>query len=93
MGPPKFIGGNHSDIPFDLPNPKRFNGAAEIHRRKYGTNYLHLRRWRGFNGAAEIHRRKLGGGGMILRNQMASMGPPKFIGGNACLVPSCRVKS
>ena len=60
-----------------------FNGAAEIHRRKY--------HWQGdtdlpresFNGAAEIHRRKWTTARSDTRRPGASMGPPKFIGGNA----------
>ena len=59
MGPQKFICGNEHVVSFKRTKTFRFNGAAEIHLRKFigpsGSGKTTI----GFNGAAEIHLRKL----------------------------------
>jgi len=87
MGPPKFIGGNgplrgatHAGLGLQW---GRRNSSAEMRTRP--LNQAAVRK--SFNGAAEIHRRKWPPGADDGRPKEASMGPPKFIGGNANLPP------
>ena len=84
MRPPEFTGGNERRLWLGLPMPWCFNEAAGIHRRKLPWAPLSLRpKTRCFNEAAGIHRRKR----LLHRashapEQLASMRPPEFTGGN-----------
>ena len=63
---------------------RRFNGAADFHRRKYESRCTARDHTEGFNGAADFHRRKWRPVPRCTeRGGNASMGPPIFIGGNA----------
>ena len=84
MGPPELPGGNSPHPPTPRRQPRRFNGAAGITRRKPTLVSAHdAARRSSFNGAAGITRRKpCWSSGRSGAASPASMGPPELPGGN-----------
>ena len=83
MGPPIFIGGNHTLSGRGVIGVQSFNGAADFHRRKsypkwsgryWGTELQWGRRFSSAEIPPSLRR--------PLPALAASMGPPIFIGGN-----------
>ena len=74
--------------------PFGFNGAADFYRRKVNCQILSNSLNFCFNGAADFYRRKVGNfESCEIEDDVASMGPPIFIGGKTVDTPRCSIRS
>jgi hypothetical protein len=58
MGPRTYIRGNEVNLPLAYRAFRSFNGAADLHPRKYGMIFKGRAKKVRFNGAADLHPRK-----------------------------------